>query len=76
MEPRLIRIEDTLGEMRETMARNTALLGVNTALLDDHIKRTELLEKQVAGLATEARILRWAAVVFAVAAAVIQIIRT
>lgn len=72
MERRLERIEENIGEMRETLAKNTALLGVNTDLLDEHIRRTDILEKHVDGLTTEARIVRWIAAAGAVIATIIQ----
>ncbi len=74
MELRLARVEDTVGSIRETLVKNTTILDTNTKLLDDHIRRTEILEKQVAGLATEARILRWVAAAGAVAATILQIL--
>ena len=38
---------ETIGELRETMARNTAILEVNTEQLKEHIRRTELLEQSL-----------------------------
>lgn len=73
MELRVARIEESVSVVRETLAKNTAILEVNTAILDDHIKRTEILEKQVGSIAVEARILRWAAAVAAIAAAAIEL---
>lgn len=73
-EVRLARIEETVGEMRESLVKNTTILEINTTLLDEHMKRTDLLEKQVNGIAVEARIFRWIAAIGAVAATIIQII--
>ena len=73
-EARLLRLEGQLYDISGTMSRNTAILEVNTELLDDHIKRTELLEEQVRSLALEARIIRWLGAAAAGAATILQLI--
>ena len=41
------RIFEELSHVRETLARNTAILEVNTDQLKEHIRRTEALEAKV-----------------------------
>jgi hypothetical protein len=74
-ELRLHRIEEKMGEVSITLTKNTTLLEINTAILDDHIKRTEILEKEVSGLAMEARLLRWGAAASAAAIAILQLVQ-
>ena len=74
-EARVGRLEERVSEIREIMATNTAILKVNTAHLEEHIRRTALLEKQVAGIATEARIVRWAIAVAGLILTVLEIVK-
>jgi hypothetical protein len=73
MDHRLTRMEDKLLIITEGMSRNTAILEVNTELLDDHIKRTDLLEEQVRSMAVEARVVRWLAAGSAIVAVALQL---
>ena len=73
-EQRVDRLDEMVGEIRETLARNTTLLEINTQHLAEHMRRTDILEKHVQGLATEARIVRWLAAAGAVIATVIQLV--
>lgn len=72
---RMGRIEEHIINIKQIISRNTTILDINTRLLDEHIKRTNVLEKQVAGLSAEARILRWATVIATGAVAVMQAIK-
>jgi hypothetical protein len=73
---RLMRLEENVTTIREALSRNNTILERNTDLLAEHIRRTELLEKQVNGISVEARLVRWAAAAGAIIISLIQIIQT
>lgn len=73
---RLVRLEEHVGTIREALAKNNTILERNTDLLAEHIRRTELLEKQVNGIAVEARIVRWAVAAGTIILSLIQLIQT
>lgn len=47
LHPEFGRLIESVSELRETMARNTAILEVNTDQLKEHMRRTDLLEDQI-----------------------------
>jgi len=72
---RLVRVEDAVTGIREVQTRNSTLLEINAKLLEDQVRKTDIMEKHMAGLAAEARIVRWLAVVIGLAVATLQMLQ-